>query len=402
MNKLKNKVFYTILGILTISLLSFIVVFNIQNYLEQKNNIRHSLNVLYSPLRNNDMPPLNNDNMIDKNTRFIDTIAYTVLLDNDNNIKEIINHSSKNVSSEITSYIKKILASDKIKKEYIGNLYTENYSYAYNKANNLIVVDNTFVKENLLTSLKNSIIIFIVFEILIIYISKLITIWITKPVNETFNKQKEFIADASHELKTPLSVIVASCEVLENNPKEKKWINNIKNEADRMNNLIKDLLELASTENKDSIEFINGNLSKAVELSCLTFEGRAYEKKIKLVYNIDDNIIFKMNENSIRQVVEILLDNAIKHSKENKTVTVNLKNQSNIELIVSNEGEPIPKGEEEKIFERFYRVDKSRNRNENRYGLGLAIAKNIIEMHNGTIKANSLNGITSFKVTFKK
>ena len=198
-----------------------------------------------------------------------------------------------------------------------------------------------------------------------------------------------------------MSVIVASSEALETNPSEKKWLTNIKNEADRMNNLITDLLELASSENEGNLTYTEGNLSKAVELSVLTFEGRAYEKKIQLDYDIEKNIVIKMNENSIRQVVEILLDNAIKHTKEQGMVKVSLKKNNNIELIVSNEGEPIPKGEEEKIFERFYRVDKSRNRKDNRYGLGLAIAKNIVLNHHGIIKAESSNGITSFKVILK-
>ena len=123
--------------------------------------------------------------------------------------------------------------------------------------------------------------------------------------------------------------------------------------------------------------------------------------KIQLEYDIEKNIFIKMNENSIRQVVEILLDNAIKHTKEQGVVKVSLKKNNNIELIVSNEGEPIPKGEEEKIFERFYRVDKSRNRKDNRYGLGLAIAKNIVLNHHGIIKAESSNGITFFKVILK-
>ena len=110
-----------------------------------------------------------------------------------------------------------------------------------------------------------------------------------------------------------------------------------------------------------------------------------------------------MDENSIKQLIEILLDNAIKHSYKKSTINVSLKEEKGvIELKIENNGEEIPKGEEEKIFERFYRVDKSRNRKENRYGLGLAIAKNIVLMHNGKINASSQNGTTTFKVLFKK
>ena len=351
---------------------------------------------------NHNMPPMNNDKkVIDRNIRFMDTTIYTILLDSSDNVLEVINHSSNTIDNEIYDVLKSILGGDK-KRDYIGFLYTSKYSYSYSKGNQIILIDNSKVQTILFDSLKSSLIIFIILEIIMSFISRIITEWISRPVLDTFNKQKDFVADASHELKTPLSVIVASAEALENNPKEKKWLLNIKNEAYRMNNLIVDLLDLAKTEQDGMMELKEGNLSKAVELSVLTFEGRAYEKNIKLNYEIDKDIYLKMNEGSIRQVVEILLDNAIKHSKEKGQVLITLKTGNNIILTVSNEGEGIPKGEEEKIFERFYRVDKSRNRNENRYGLGLAIAKNIILRHDGKISAESKKGVTEFKVLLKK
>lgn len=169
-----------------------------------------------------------------------------------------------------------------------------------------------------------------------------------------------------------------------------------------MNLLITDLLELAKTEQK-VIDLKEGDLSKTVELSTLTFEGKAFESNIKIDYDITSNIKMKMSENNIKQLVEILLDNAIKHSESGSTINISLKENNNqIELLVKNKGEAIPKDEEEKIFERFYRVDKSRNRDSNRYGLGLAIAKNIVLNHGGKISASSMNHITTFKVLFKK
>ncbi len=211
------------------------------------------------------------------------------------------------------------------------------------------------------------------------------------------------LADASHELKTPLSVIMASSEALESNTKETKWLTNIKTEAERMNDLIIELLELAKSEGKNNVTYTEGNLSKTVELSLLTFEGIAYEKKIKIDYDIKDNIKMLMNENNIKELVEILLDNAIKHSKENGKIKVILtENSKIIELTVTNEGEGIPSGEEEKIFERFYRSDKSRDRSNSRFGLGLAIAKNIVTNHGRIVTAKSSEGQTTFKVLFKK
>ncbi len=396
MSKLRKKIFYTVLGILTAATFIFLLAFNIQNYDDQKDIIKRSMG--FNGMAGRNLPgELNN-----RNIRFMDANVATVRLDKNNNIVEIINHSNEEVDTlTIKEIATNILNSNNLEEEHIGNLYFEKYSYSYHAGSRLVIVDNFFVQSNLKEVLKNSLVFLLVLELVFIAIANLISHWISRPVEESFEKQKNFIADASHELKTPLSVITASAEALDANPKEKKWLTNIKNEAERMNNLVIDLLDLAKTEN-GNIELVNGNLSKVVELSVLTFEGRAVEKNIKLNYHIDDNINIKMNENMIRQVIEILLDNAIKHSKEKGKVEISLKETNNIELTVSNLGDAIPEGEEEKIFDRFYRADKSRNRNDNRYGLGLAIAKNIVTLHNGTIKAYSKNGKTTFQVNFKK
>lgn len=392
MNKLKSKIFYVVFGILTVALLSFLIVFNIQNYQEQKSIIKRNMGFNSMAIRD----PLN------RSIRFMDANVITIRLDRNDNIVEIINHTGDDIDkNKVTELANSILNNKNKKNEYIGFLYLEKYSYSYHTGNRLVIVDNFFVQNNLNEVLKNSFIFFIILELIFALIAKLISHWISEPVEEAFNRQRDFIADASHELKTPLSVITASAEALEKNPKEKKWLTNIKNESKRMNNLIIELLDLAKLENS-SIELSLTNLSKVIELSVLTFEVRAYEKNIKLEYNIDKDIMMKINENGIKQVMEILLDNAIKHSKDKGKVEVNLKEDNNIILTVSNLGDEIPKGEEEKIFERFYRIDKSRNRNDNRYGLGLAIAKNIVTLHNGTIKAYSKNGKTTFQINFKK
>lgn len=408
MNKLKNKVFFTIFSILTISIISLLVIFNIQNYISQKNSIINSLNVATNNDKNpKDMEPISKPEEepkpLDENIKFMDYNIYTILLDSNDNIKDIINHSNNKVSNgDISAIAKDILNNKNIKNKYIGCLYFEDYSYAYVRGNVLVILDNSDIKTSLLKSLEITFLIFIFSETIIFLISKLITEWITKPVRESFEKQKQFIADASHELKTPLSVILASSEAFEDNPKEKKWLINIKEEANRMNLLITDLLELAKTEQKN-INLKDGDLSKVVELSTLTFEGKAFENNIKIDYDIAPNIKIKMSENSIKQLIEILLDNAVKHSIEKSTINISLREDSNqVELLVKNKGDKIPKGEEEKIFERFYRVDKARNRDSNRYGLGLAIAKNIVLNHNGKISAYSSDDTTTFKVLFKK
>ena len=400
MKKLNKKVYITIFSILTCFILSFVAVFNINDYLAKKHQIQNNLNMNKND--DNIPPEKPEDDKAPENIKFMDTTIYTVMLEN-GNIKGIINHSNNNLSNEdITKIAQNILKNKNIKNIFIGNLYFNKYSYKYN-TNSLIIIDNTNVERELRSSLFASLFIFLVAELIIIWVTKLITNWITKPAKESFERQKEFIADASHELKTPLSVIMASAEALSENPKEEKWLNNIKLESERMNDLIIELLDLAKSEEKNSVVYKVENLSKIIELSVLTFEGIAYENKIKIDYKIKPDIKLNLNENSIKNLVEILLDNAIKHSKENSIITIVLdENIKNIELLVINEGEEIPHGEEEKIFERFYRSDKSRNRSKSRYGLGLAIAKNIVVNHNGVISAKSANNKTIIKVLFKK
>lgn len=387
--------------------MSVVSIFNIQNYLEQKNSINKSLNVSLNK-RDRKIPPAkikernDIDNVENRNIKFMDSVIYTVLLDDNDNILDAINHSNNGVSNEKISELSiKILKDKKIKTRYIGCLYLSDYSYSYLKGDTLVIFDNSKIKKSLQLSLEMSILIFSILELLIIIGSKYLTTWLIKPVKESFDKQKQFIADASHELKTPLSVIVASSEAIDVDEKNSKWLKNIEYETNRMNLLISKLLSLAKSEQRKKVRLVNNNLSKIVELSLLTFEGRAYEKDIKFNYDIEDNIFMLMDEDSIKELVEILLDNAIKHSKKKGTINLSLKKGGQIILLVENEGEAIPK-EEEKIFERFYRVDKARSRKDNRYGLGLAIAKNIVLLHKGKIKASSMDGITTFQVTFKK
>lgn len=238
-------------------------------------------------------------------------------------------------------------------------------------------------------------------SLIIIYsISKKVADIIVKPVNETLEKQKQFISNASHELKTPLAVIEANSDVLENEIGENKWLTYIQNETDSMDKLINELLLLAKIENVNDVkDYEQFNLSEHVETITSMFESIAFEKQIKIVTKIQNEISINANKQDIEHIVSTLLDNAIKHSEVGKDVEVELlKEKNNIILQVKNYGEAIPKEQQDKIFERFYRIDKSRNRKEKRYGLGLAIAKSTVEKYNGKISVECKNGVTTFKV----
>lgn len=404
MKKLKNKTFTILLIILTIFILSLLIIFNGQLYQRELNDVKTDLREIENT--HNDYYIVNDNVIINGNTMkpiFINANVYVISFDKLYNITNIISYTDNGLSNvEIMQLALNFINANK--KYEIGNLYFDRYSYSLTSKNNLIILDNIAINNKLGDYFRMSLLIFILLEILNIYISNRLTKWLTKPVIASFDKQKQFIVDASHELKTPLSVIIASAEALEENPKEKKWLNNIKSEAERMNKLVIDLLDLAKSENIDDKQNYNiNNLSKIIEKTSLTFESLVYENKLELETNIEDDIMYKCDSDKIKQLLGILLDNAIKHSTDNSKIFVNLyKNKNNITLEVKNKGKEISKEDQEKIFDRFYRADVSRNRNENRYGLGLAIAKNIVKNYNGKISVNCKDGYTTFKVMFKQ
>ena len=409
MKELNKKVFKTIFIILSIFIVSGIVIYNVQSYKKEYDSVKRNLNFieernipndkLPEPIELDPSAPEPKDRDLD-NMMIMDYEVYTVKLNN-KKIEKIINHSSSTGEFNVRSIAQKIINSNEDLK--VGNLYNNKYSYNY-KADTIVIINTKKINDRLLFTFVCSIMLLIVFEIIIFYISKKITKRITKQAQESFDKQKEFIADASHELKTPLAVIMASSDELKSDKKNQKYIDNIKYESERMSTLIKSLLDLSKLENGVSINsYKEEDISKIVERICLTFEAIAFEQNIEIETNIEKGIMFKCSKEEIERLVSIILDNAIKHSYKKSLINVILnKDKNNINIEITNSGEPIKTGDEERIFERFYRADKSRNRDANRYGLGLAIAKNIVTNHNGTIKAKSENGKTTFKINLKK
>lgn len=219
------------------------------------------------------------------------------------------------------------------------------------------------------------------------------------PVKEAFDKQKQFIADASHELKTPLAIINTNADVLLSNPEETiarqaKWLHYIKSETERMSKLTRDLLYLTEMDDaKATVLFSRFDLSEAVESVLLTMEAVIFEKELVLSYDIEPELSAYGNPEQIKQVVMILLDNAVKYANPNGEITLSLKKPHNdVILAVTNTGEGIPPEHLPRIFDRFYRTDASRARKQGGYGLGLAIAKSIVEQHKGRIYAKSTLG----------
>lgn len=402
MKKLKTKTYITIVSIFTIFLILGLSIYNIQSYNQEYNHVKDNLERMFKKGPGNIDNRMNEPNI--ENRIVFDYEVYTVLLDKNNNIFDTIYHSFDETDFEVNKIAKKIISNNDEDNISINNLYFKGYSYNYKSGQYIVILNTKNISVRLDKILIGSIIIFILLEIIILIISKYITNWIVKPAIDSFNKQKDFIADASHELKTPLAVIMASTDALKSEKINNKYIDNISNESDRMNKLIKNLLDLSKLESQNTIKtYENNNLSKIVNKVVLTFDAIAFENNLKIESNIIDNIMFNCSADEIGELLRILLDNAIKHSYKDKTINVNLlTNKDKIILEVINNGDEIDHDDIDKIFDRFYRVDKARNRSENRYGLGLAIAKSIVLNHGGKISATSENNITTFKVVFKK
>ncbi|MBN2221934.1 MAG: GHKL domain-containing protein [Vallitaleaceae bacterium] len=247
--------------------------------------------------------------------------------------------------------------------------------------------------------------------ILVFFISSYLTNRSISPIKEAFEKQTQFISDASHELKTPLAVISTNVDVLMENPifsdsENKKWLQYIRSEVHRMGKMTKDLLYLTQMEDSENPTFVCStfSLSSELELLLLGFEAVAYEKQMILKYTIQPNLSLFGNKEQITQVLMILLDNALKYTPPKGIIDLTLSQANHqIVLTIKNSGDGIPPEEIKHIFDRFYRMDKSRSREGGSHGLGLSIAKAIMERHKGKIECESkLHEYTCFTLRFKK
>lgn len=237
----------------------------------------------------------------------------------------------------------------------------------------------------------------------ILVFSVLMARWLTRPAQKAFERQRQFVADAGHELKTPISVIRASAQRLEKVAGENKWLFYILEESRRMGKLLEELLTLARVENPETgSEKELFDLSRAVTGMLLPYESEAYENGIEFGMDIPEGCMVRGEEEHLKQAVLILLDNAMHHVLPGGSVRVKMEEKKGqIKISVANTGEPIPVKEQKLIFQRFYRSDKSRSRKENRYGLGLPIAQAIMKRHGGRIEVVCQNGETIFRLIFQ-
>ena len=232
---------------------------------------------------------------------------------------------------------------------------------------------------------------------------------IATPVEENMQMQKRFVADASHELKTPLTVIDANAAVLEQSIGQNKWLDYIKEQTGRMSGLVNELLQLSNLEEAKSAgtpqQHERFDASEAVMAAALPFESVAFERGVTLETDTPDTLEAYGSRKDLEQLAAILIDNAVKHSSAGAAVQVSLtrsahrhgrKEEAMLEMRVRNSGDTIPPEALPHIFDRFYRADESRTHKDNSFGLGLAIARGLAERSGGGITATSQDGITEF------
>ena len=232
---------------------------------------------------------------------------------------------------------------------------------------------------------------------------------IVKPVEENMQMQKRFVADASHELKTPLTVIDANAAVLEQSVGQNKWLDYIKEQTGRMSGLVSELLQLSNLEEARGADAPRQreryDAAEAVMAAALPFESVAFEHGVTLETDVPDTLEAYGSRKDLEQLAAILIDNAVKHSPAGASVQVSLakslprhgrREAPALELRVANAGDAIPPEALPHIFDRFYRVDESRTHKDNSYGLGLAIAKGLAEKNGGSIAVTSQDGRTEF------
>lgn len=386
---------------------------------------------------------------------------YAVTVKSDGTVRSIQSSNGKYEKADIAKIVRGISAQDDDTYQWKDYLY---YSVSNKDGSSYIVFQDASMQSSDIRRMFKRVFFLLGGLLLLLGVSLYLSRFVTRPAEEMLRREKQFISDASHDLKTPVAAIRINAQVLADqesagdapvtamnngqlqgeesaagstlnanggipnaeltggstlnaesaaNPatsnrlsadkareSNRQLVSNILTEAERMSRLISELLSFSYIEEKtlhmDQTLF---SLSEGCEEVALSMESTAFEKNISLTYDIGENINYCGDGDALRRVCAILLDNAIEHTPENGDIQMTLRKQGKHPVItVVNTGSPIPKADLPHIFERFYRVEKERNGKTGHFGLGLSIAKTIVEAHHGTITAKNDPGLVTFTV----
>ena len=278
---------------------------------------------------------------------------------------------------------------------------TDQLSYIISRRPNYTLaafMDNTVMESSMSMLLHNVLIVGAVAIVVLFFLSLQLSKRIVRPLEENDRRQKQFISDASHELKTPVAVIGANAELLSRELGDNEWLTSIQYENERMGGLVKQLLDLSRAENAE-IPMEQLDFSRVVTGEVLAFESLAFDQGKTIQSDIEDGVSITGNRTQLTQLVSVLLDNAIRHATGSE-IEISLKRRAHAAVLsVVNEGDEIPPEKLEPLFDRFYRVDEARNSEGQHYGLGLSIAKAVAEKHGGSISVSCRDGKIQFAVS---
>ena len=331
-----------------------------------------------------------------------ETRYFTVTLDSNANVSEINTGRIAAVSSSAAEDYAKKLYEENREKGFI-----ETYKYTRTESDGKIMyifldigreLDTfySFFTASVIISLAGSLLVFI----MVVIFSSIAV----RPVAQSYEKQKRFITDASHEIKTPLAIIDANAEVIEMIDGENEWTQSIRKQIKRLTSLTEKLVYLSRMdEDGYEMQMVSFDISQATEEMTELFNTASQARGIKLKTEAEAGLSCYGNEAAIRQLISIMMDNALKYTNENGVIEVKLKSAGRSRIMTFyNTVDEIEKGKLEFLFERFYRLDKSRNSETGGHGIGLSVAKAITEAHGGKISAESTDGKSIiFTITLK-
>lgn len=331
---------------------------------------------------------------------------YSVVFSADGSVLQVNNDDPSQMSDELlTELAQTLLETGKsygISRNMIYLVSGEDYTL-------VSMMDNTVIGESIVTLLRYTVIFGAVAVIVVLVLAIFLSGWIIRPLEENYRRQNQFISDAGHELKTPVSTISTNAELLQREIGENRWLDNIRYENGRMTEIVRSLLDLLRAESltPQAAQMERLDLGRAVTAGVLPFEARAFEEGFELRCETADDIVIMGEVSQIGKLISILVDNAFAHTKPSGRILVSLEGgKSSAVLTVANEGDPIPPEAMDKIFDRFYRVDSSRTAvgedgaAQTHYGLGLSIAKAIATAHRAKLSVNCGDGMTTFSVVF--
>ena len=299
-----------------------------------------------------------------------------------------------------------IAAIDQAKaQEYATSLFdagknkgkTDNYRYVATTLDNgktmYVFLDCTRDFNNFYDFLKASCLISLAGYVLVFVLVVLLSGAVMKPVAETYKKQKQFITDANHELKTPLTVIGADCDLMEYTYGESEWTKGIKEQVAKLTELTNKLVFLSRTDEEGRVAMSEFSLSEVAQDAVAPYVSVCESKSKKFDFDIEDGVSCVGDVKRTKELLELLLDNAVKYSDDEGNIRFSLTHSGKGgKIIVFNTTNGVPQGNLDILFERFYRLDSSRNSDTGGHGIGLSVAKAIVEQQKGKITANSSDG----------